>query len=214
MTPTLRLLTSALVIFGALAAVAGVSSALFSDSATLENSTFATGEGADLLIAPEGPESPGTYADSILGPTITNMLPGDTETFTFWLKNNSDSETLSLDLSTIIENVNSLPVDSTLRDDLSVGFTCDVGDDDSTTPDGPGITPKTLNDWDNDVSAMTGLGTLGPNDGTVNGIGSDEAECIMTATLSSSSTAENNSVNFDAEFTGTQATPTTTPPPE
>ncbi|MEX1997408.1 MAG: TasA family protein [Candidatus Andersenbacteria bacterium] len=211
--PTMRLLVSGAVILAVLAAVAGVSSALFSDTATLENSTFATGN-VDLLIAQEG-NSPVAYLNSIQGPVVENMLPGQTSEFEFWLKNNSSAESeVSLDLSVLIENIQTLPANSTdIKEDLSVGFSCDVGDDGETLGDGS-VDAKPLSDWENDGGIPTGgLGTLGPNDGTVDGEGSDEARCTMTATLDINSEATNKSVNFDAEFTGTQSTPEATPEP-
>ncbi len=202
----MRLLLSAVVIFGTLAAVAGLSQALFTDTATIENSTFATGS-VDLVIAKDDAEnSPVLYGPSIGGPNVSGMFPGGGDTFMFWLKNQSDGPA-SLDLSALINDING---SATLKDDLMVGFSCDVGDDG--TADGT-IAPKPLSDWGDDALPTSGLGTLTPDDGTNNGTGTDEAKCIMTALLDAGSTASGQNVNFDSEFTGTQ-TSSLSPSPE
>lgn len=190
--PSLRLVTGTLMIFGVLAAVAGVSTALFSDTVSIQNSTFATGT-ADLEIATDLDGVPGTYGDSILGADVSGMVPGQSEDFDFWLHNASGG-TLSLDLSAIVNDISG---GAGIRADLMVGFTC---------PDGS-ILPKSLDDWEDDLAPTGGLGTLTPADGTVDGTGTDEAPCTMTATLDSDSTASGESATFDAVFTGTQTPP-------
>lgn len=206
MQPSLRLLMSGLVIFATLAAVAGVSSALFtSEPAIADDNTFTTGS-ADLLIAAD--DGLFGYGSSIAGADVSGLTPGEEANFTFWLKNASD-DTMELDLTgdlTDISDLTGTDFDTT----MSVAFSCDVKN--STSRDG-GIAAKNLGTWDTDPAASMDdghhalSGALGPSDVT-DGSGSDEAECTMSVTLDESSTSQDSTASFDAEFVGTQVSGT------
>lgn len=204
MLPTFRLLTSVGVIFGVLAAVAGVSSALFtSDPATASANTFTTGS-ANLSIAPDSAGTPGTYGSSITGANITGLTPGESATFVFWLKNDS-TDTLELDLFADLANITA---NGDLGSMLKVQFTCDNKTNNSSQRDGD-TTSKSLTTWGTDVAEQMNQGTdttpgrLGAS-GAANGSGSDEAKCTMTATLDPASNSPATNATFDAVFTGTQ----------
>jgi hypothetical protein len=204
-----RLVISGAVVFATLAGVVGVSRALFvSAPATATDSTFSTGS-ANLLIASDAGVLPGTYGASIPGANVTDMTPGEERTFTFWLKNDSPGN-MELDLASDLADI-SLTPSTDLGTALSLDFDCDVKN--STNRDGE--TPvKNVNAWDADaaepvddpVDASTTRGQLGPS-GAADGVGTDEAECVMTTALDSGSTAQSATASFDAVFTGTQVPP-------
>jgi hypothetical protein len=202
--PMMRLVVSGLVIFAVLAAVAGVSGALFTSApAIATDNTFTTGS-ADLQIASDVSNAPGTYGSSIPGADVSGLLPGDEETFTFWLKNNSAGD-LELDLAAALTNI-SAATGTDLESNLTVNITCDNS---SANRDG-GTGAQNITDWAAETSAVSLndghhalSGRLGASNAT-NGSGTDESKCTMTATLASASTAAAQTVSFDAEFTGTQ----------
>lgn len=190
-------------VFGVLAGVAGVSRALFTSApATATANSFSTGS-ADLQIASDVSNSPGTYGTSIPGATVSDLTPGKTSTLVFWLKNNSSGD-MELDLASDLANVTA----GTLGSSLNIKFTCDNKTSSSTARDGE-TSNKTLTAWDTDAAEPVNQGTdttpgrLGPN-GTANGSGSDEAKCTMTTTLDPTSNSQGASASFDAVFTGTQ----------
>ncbi len=217
--PIARLLLSAGIVFGVLAAVAATSSAIFqSNPAKVAGSTFSTGS-ADLLIAPHAGTGPGTYSTSTPGATITDLIPGQQKNFDFWLKNAGQGDielNLTGDVTNIVltdKNNQTLTADATdLDTSLKILIKCDVMN--TTLRDGAS-TVKDLATWNTDapealdettvISANITPGRLAKNDGTNNGTGPDEAHCTMTATLENSSTANATSASFDAEFVGTQA---------
>lgn len=197
----IRLITSGLIVFGVLAAVAGLSSALFqSNPVSMTPNTFATGS-ASLQIALDNQGTPGEYTTLIGGADIDNLVPGGFGApFYFWLKNTS-TDPIELTLDADLTNIST---EGDLGEQLRVQFTCDVADavgDDGSTPS------KSLNTWDTLTPAGTeaiGTATLGP----VNDLdSSDEARCRMDSTLGVDSTASNMDASFNALFTGEQALP-------
>lgn len=217
--PLTRLILSAGIIFGVLAAVAATSSAIFStDPATITGNTFATG-GADLLIAAPNGSLPGTYGTSIQGADISGMMPGEEKKFDFWLKNASQGA-VELDLTAELTQItfadsaeqplstNETELDTT----LTVLISCDVSN--ASLRDGASTT-KNLATWQSDgvtaldqttsISTNATPGRLGENDGTDNGVGSDEAKCTMTAKLDPNSNAKATATSFNAQFVGTQS---------
>lgn len=202
-----KIALSGISILASLALVGGATFALFTDIATSQNNTFATGNG-DLLIAPEGPESPGTYVDDIPAPAIdeSDIFPGFTQDYIFWLKNNSSSA-ISLDLVATFDDVVTTG-DAEIANQLNVAFTCQSDTDSNGSFDTTIATagPFTVNAWD---VGSAPLGTLGANDSTDDGEGADEAECTMTVSLpvSADDTIAGSSVRFDGVFDATQATP-------
>lgn len=195
-SPLLRLATSGAMIFGVLAAVAGVSSAIFTTPpATAAANSLSTGN-ASLLIAPDpisGEPAVGDYTTSIPGAALTGLLPGGAaKTFKFWLKNESDTP-IRLDSFADLRNIVK-PGD--LGSNLSIAFACNVQG--LSGVDGA-IAAKTLDDWDDDVAPVGGLGTL-----HTKGTASAKADCTMTASLAAASTSQGTTATFDVDFTGTQ----------
>lgn len=180
----IRLLTSGLIIFGVLAAVAGLSVAQFSDSVTIDNSTFATGT-VDLQIALNtGADVPGTFGSLITGPDVSGLLPSETETFEFWLKNNTTDGPVSLDISALLTGITTTHAD--MNENLLVGFSCNSG--------ASAIAAKKLSDWTSSASFVAPL-SLAAGAQTL---------CEMTATLDTDATASGGaSATFDTTFTGT-----------
>lgn len=211
--PTLRLLTSGLVIFGALAGVVGVSRAvLVTNVASATNNTFSTGT-ASLAIAPDVNGTAGTYSTTIPGFSATGLMPGETKTFKFWLKNTS-----AIDLNLFADTTNTTykngadPITTTGTDldtKMKLVFNCDVR---NSTADGSTPT-KTVGTWETTVTPdqfdVGGVAKLGSTSTT-----SNEAQCTMVVTLDSDSASANQTAIFDAQFTGQQiATPTASPTP-
>jgi hypothetical protein len=211
----IRLLRSFFILFIAIAAATGATAAaLLSNPASATSVTYSTAS-ADLLIAPNiAGNNPGVYGSSISGDVFTGLAPGDSRSFSFWLKN-SGTGTFDLDLFADLNNItykDSADVALTesqtdLDTTMSVSFTCNVSN--STTRDGS--TPaKTLTAWQADEphtlsnGGHIDSGALEPDNGTSNGTGRDEARCTMTTTVNPSSTAKETSAVFDVSFTGQQ----------
>lgn len=206
--PTLRLVFSAAMIFAVLAAVAGVSSALFTSApAIASDSTITTGS-ADLLIAEDTGSGPGTYSALIDGADITGLTPGETEEFSFWIQNTS-TDTIELDLAADLTNISDL-TDTDFGTTMMVGLECDVQT--TGTRDGS-ILAKSLGTWDTDLAALLDdghhalSGILGPS-GPADGTGTDEAKCTMTIALDEASTSDSSAASFDTELVGTQVSGT------
>ena len=188
-----KILVSGISIFSALAIMGGAAFALFSNSASAINNTFATGN-ADLQIAQDLSGTPDTFGDSITGPTFTGMFPGQSRTFDFWLRNNSSSA-ITLDLTADVNAINpSGDGDQAIDNALLISWTCDttgngsLGDETPTSEFSP-------RDWFNGGNAS--LSTLAP---------STNMFCRMTGRLPSSadSTVADQTVIFDALYDGTQ----------
>lgn len=180
----IKKLIVSLLIVGSVGATAVASTqALLTDQATLGANTFSTGS-VDLVIA-KG-QSGGSFADSTLGFTET-ILPGETFTDYFRLKNVSDDAHLAIaaQAASISGSIN--PADITIKltpvntDEVAVGATV----------------TKTLADW---LSTPAGLGLPNIGDG-------DTQEYKMDVVLDEDVTTESASVTFDLIFTGTQVTP-------
>jgi len=191
----IRLITSGLIVFGVLAAVAGLSSALFTTNpVTISGNTFSTGT-AGLGISLDWDER---YAESIEGKTFENLVPGgDPEHFNFWLWNSSTAP-IELNLWTQLLQITA-PDD--LKQNLMIAFSCDVGNDGEGPGDGS-IPAMSLAGW-KEKGVIGQLGTLGET-GAPDGHGTDEARCTMTAHLDEKSNAQGATATFDAKFTGQQ----------
>lgn len=193
----IRLITSGLIVFGVLAAVVGVSVAVFTDQAAITESQFTTGT-VELDIAPntEGPlvddtdDSPGSFnATSISGPIITDLLPTEIETFEFWLRNSTTDGDVSLSLNTAVAAVGT--PDPDVSANLLISFACDDDGDGVITGDDPAIGPTPLGTW--------ASGPFVPGFSLAPTI---QRHCRMNATLGSGATAEGASASFNATFTG------------
>ncbi|TSC72098.1 MAG: hypothetical protein G01um101438_726 [Parcubacteria group bacterium Gr01-1014_38] len=191
----IRLITSGLIVFGVLAAVAGLSSALFTTNpVTISGNTFSTGT-AGLGIARDWDEK---YEDSIKGEMFDDLVPGgDPAHSDFWLWNRSTAP-IELNLQTELLKITA-PDD--LKQDLMIAFSCDVGNDGPGDRDGS-IPAMSLADWEK-KGVIGKLGILGEN-GPPDGKGTDEARCTMTANLDEKSNAQGETATFDAQFTGEQ----------
>lgn len=191
-----KIAMSMLSIVAALTLMGGATYAQFASSALSDNNTFATGN-ADLKIAPDVNNGPGTYAAFIPGFSATgNIFPGYTQNFKFWLKNTS---TTAIDLSNIARfvDVQGTGFIEPLQDALQVTFTCTrIGDSVVTTAG-----PFSVNAWE---AGQAPVGTLlGGN------VPASEAQCVMNASLplSADNTVQNSTVRFDAQFDATQVAP-------
>ena len=194
----IRLITSGLIVFGVLAAVAGLSSALFTTNpVTISGNTFSTGT-AGLGIARDWDEG---YHESIEGEEFGDLVPGGTKySQAFWLWNRSTAP-IELNLHTQLLDITA---GEDLMENLLIAFACDVGND-NPEDQGPGdghTDLMSLADW-KIKGVIGGLGTLGEK-GLPDGHGTDEARCTMTARLDEKSNAQGATATFDAEFTGEQ----------
>lgn len=164
--------------------------AVLSDTATLDNNTFSTGT-VDLQISTSQSTNPNTNSftvDPVPGFSDT-LVPGQTKSKLFWLKNNSDN----IDLAIAAQAGD---FGGTLNGtDVTITFT--PVENDGVTPAGSPVS-GTLNDW------AAGVSSLG---NTIdNGANSGRQRYKMDVSLSSTVTTVG-SVNFDFVFTGTQTNP-------
>jgi predicted ribosomally synthesized peptide with SipW-like signal peptide len=201
-----KIAMSALSIVTVVALVGGATFALFTDQATANDSTFASGN-ADLKLALDGgagePDA-ANFADSIESPDFSNLAPGFTGDMTFWMKNTSTSA-ISLDVVADLtglsgsfgsDGVNHLP------DALLVKWTCDT-DDNGGLQDNTPTGEFSVNQWISGGTAT--LGTLAPGNAIV---------CRMHARVPATAGNEiqGDSVTFDTVYDATQSvTPTPTP---
>ena len=180
-----KILISGLSIVTTLILVGGSAFAAFSDTATSQNNTFATGD-ANLQIAADDNNSPGSYGNFIPAPAVneTGIYPGFTKNYKFWLKNTSTSTinlNLAVDLSDIVTTGN-----SDIANQFKISFKC--GDADATNA-------YSVNTWDS-TSAKSLNMALSPD---------TQVQCKMTASLENvDNSYQNSSVRFDGLFTGTQ----------
>lgn len=164
--------------------------AVLSDTATLDNNTFATGT-VDLQIATSqstNPSSGSFTVDPVPGFTDT-LVPGQTKSKLFWLKNNSDNIDLAI-AAQAGEMGGSLNAS-----DVTITFT-PVQSDGVTSVGSP--VSGTLNDW---AAGVTSLGNTIDND-----VNSGRQRFKMDVSLSSTVTTTG-TINFDFVFTGTQINP-------
>jgi predicted ribosomally synthesized peptide with SipW-like signal peptide len=188
-----KILMSGMSIVASLAIMGGTTFALFDDSVTATNNTFAVGN-ADLQIAPDTGSGPGTFVESIPGPSFTGMFPGQTKTFEFWLKNSSTS-TIDLALTADVSAINpAADGDQDVDNVLLVSWVCDTDGDGGVADNTPSseFSPR---DWFTGGNA--GVGTLIPGEQMI---------CRMFGELpsSASETVEGETVAFDAKYDATQ----------
>ncbi len=184
-----KIMLSGISIVASLSLMAGATFAFFSDSATASNNTFATGN-ADLQLSLDGE----SFANSIPGPAFTNMAPGDTETYDFWLKNNS-SASISLDLTADVSAINPNPDGDQLIDNtLLVSWVCDTDNDNDFSNNTP-TSEYSPRDWLNGGNAS--IGALAQN---------AELKCQLTGRIPSTAdnTIAGQTVLFDAFYDGVQ----------
>ena len=223
--PMARLVFSGAIVFAVLAAVAGVSGALFTTNpATATANSMSTGN-AELQIAHDnGTETPGPveYGETITGfDPADGLVPGGpAQEFNFWLKNNSDASVdlnLFADLSgfTFFDNSGETPEDlgsggggTDIDANLEVGFSCASQGEPEVTGSTPTKTLLGTGGWSNAVAALgdqfvEAAVVLTPDD-DIPGDGDDEAFCTMTVSLKEGAEDANHSATFDAVFKGQQ----------
>lgn len=189
-----KIALSAMSILTSLALLGGATFALFTDAATSEDNTFASGN-ASLLIAEDVPNnSPGPFDESISGPNFDGLFPGDSRDFDFWLKNDSSSD-IDLDLTADVSSITPEPDENqTIDNVLLVSWVCDLDGDLDLSDETPTaeFSPR---DWFNGGSAD--LGTLTPD---------EQMLCRMTGRLpeSADDTVVDQSVIFNVEYDGIQ----------
>jgi predicted ribosomally synthesized peptide with SipW-like signal peptide len=200
-----KIALSGLSIIAALTILGGATYAAFVDTANQNTNTFSVGD-ADLLIAPDTGSGPGTFTDSITGPTFNGLVPGGTKNFDFWLKNDSTS-VIGLDLTADVSAINPAPDGAqTLDNVLLIKWNCDTDGDLSLGNNTPTaeFSPRA---WFTGGNA--GIGSLAPG---------AQMFCRMIGTLPSSADNSlfNQQVQFDVKYDASQGasptpSPTTTP---
>lgn len=195
-----RIVLSFLTIVGVVALVAAIAVAAFSDQASLTGNTLSTGT-ADLKIAPEA-ASPGTYEDSITGFDFDDIVPGGSDTFLFWLNNDSGFP-MSIEAETSITS--DTATDPTLSELVNLTLVCDT-DKDTSFADETSVT-MTVNAFEGNPTSIDT--TLATDTGSTDGTGADEVQCKVTAELDESATNDvaASDLEFDITFTGTQVIP-------
>jgi hypothetical protein len=207
--PVARLIMSAAIIFGVLAAVAAASNALLqTNNATATGNDFSVASADILEIAADVNNGPGPYATTLLDAfNAAGMVPGDTREFKFWLRNttNDDIELhLFGDLANYVFTHDATSISSTATEldaNMKIKFLCDVinSTNDGNTPE------QTLTAWTS--SAATGKQQFDDEGTVVLGAtpsNTNQAQCTMRVTLDSDSEDEGDSVQFDAIFSGEQ----------
>ncbi len=205
--PIARLVLSAGIIFGVLAAVAATSSALLeTNEATATGNDFTVASSDILEIALDVNNGPGAYSTTLTDAfSATNMVPGDTREFKFWLRNTTTNDielNLFADLAnyTFMHDAASITSSNTELDSkMKVQFLCDVigsGSDGNTLD-------QTLTSWTTSTTTKKqfndgGTAVLGATAAT------NQAQCTMKVTLDASSEDEGDSATFDAIFSGEQ----------
>lgn len=188
-----RIAMSALSIMSSLAIVGGTTFALFDDSVTQTANTFAVGD-ANLQIAIDTGSGPGTFGETIVGPSFTGMFPGQTKTFEFWLRNSS---TAAIDLD-LVADVTAIvdPVDANdlIDNTLLVSWVCDLSGDGSLA-DETVTSEFSPRDWF--IGGDAALGSLIP---------AEQMICRMFGELPSTATNDvaGETVAFDVEYGATQ----------
>lgn len=186
-----KIFFSGMSIVAALTLMGGSAFAAFTSQATSAGNTFSVGN-ADLRISTDTGGVPTTFASSTIpGFSGTGFFPGESRSFTFWLKNVSTS-VITLDTTaTLVESAAS---DAALKGLMNVSFSCQ-------DLDGAGAVTNTgtfsVNDWETGLPQS--IGSLSQNEST---------KCVMTVALSSAATsslASGAAVNFDGVFDGNQA---------
>lgn len=175
-----KIALSGLSIVAAVTMLGGAAFAAFTTQALANGNTFSVGT-ENLLIstAPGGP-----FTSSIPNPfTGTNIGPGYSHTFTFYLKNDNTTSTDNLDILTKFSGAG---VNATLDPVLTSQFECT---DHSVTTTG-----GTFNVSDMRAGSVS-LGTI--NSGSV-------ATCTVTVSLPSNvgNSIQGQTTQFDAEFDG------------
>jgi predicted ribosomally synthesized peptide with SipW-like signal peptide len=176
-----RIMMSALSIMSALTIMGGATYAAFSDTATLTNNTFASGD-ASIQISVTNNTEPafGDTKPGFVG--AANFFPGHEETFQFWIRNISPSP---ITLNTVAK-FTGVTGNEDLQDNLLVTFNCT----------GTGVVgPYTVNQWE---AGSASIATLPQNS-----VGTD---CTMKVAmpLSAPNTVQNQPTAFNVLFTGTQ----------
>lgn len=165
--------------------------AVLSDTATLDNNTFATGT-VDLQISTSqstNPNGSSFTVDPVPGFNDT-LVPGQTKSKLLWLKNNSEN----IDLA-IAAQAGDFGGSTLNGSDVTISFT--PVENDGTTPVGSPVS-GTLNDW--------AAGVLSLGNTIDNGSNSGRQRYKMDVSLSST-VVTTGSINFDFVFTGTQTNP-------
>lgn len=198
-----KIATSAMSIFSALAIAGGTTYALLDDSVTATGNTFATGT-ANLEISLDNAGSPLGYGVTIEGPDFTGILPGESRSYDFWLRNNS-TDPIVLDLNADVTTIN--PASDGAQDidnALLVKWLCDLN-------------------FNDDLSDETATAAFSPR-AWLNGGAADigglpegqEMMCQLIGTLpeSAGNSVAGESVSFDVIYAADQAPqPSATPVP-
>lgn len=185
-----KIAVSAGSILASLTLLGGIAFAVFSDQATATANTFSSGN-ADLTIAPDTGSGPGTFASSISGASFSDIAPGFSDRFLFWLKNESTSD-VDLDLTADVSSV--APPSSDLGGALLISWTCDT-DGNGGLADNTPSSEFSPQDWE--AGGNASIGTLTPGEQMI---------CAMNARVPGTATDDisGETVSFDALYDATQ----------
>lgn len=178
-----KIAMSLMSISAALLVMGGATYAAFSGQATLANNTFASGN-ADLVISRTAADS--GFASSVTGFTGSNLFPGYSENFNFWLNNNSSSDISLNTIAKFVDVSTTFGNSELLQDAMKVSFQCG----------GDAVAgPYSVNEWEAGQAPVSSNLAKGAT-----------TACVMTVTLPT--TADNSvagaDVNFDVQFDATQ----------
>lgn len=183
-----KLIMSLLIITGVGAGAFAATQALFTDTATLAANTISTGT-VNLLV--NSGKTGGTFEDSKSGFFTETLLPGETATKFFRLRNENSSVALSIAAQAVVAGGGSIPANQ-----VNVTFTA-VNSSDVAV--GTPVT-KTLADW-------ATVGELG----LPNILSNTTQRYKMDVEVEDTVTTSGSTVTFDFVFTGTQVVTTPTP---
>ncbi len=183
-----RIIISSLSVITALSLMTGATFAFFTDTASSQGNSFTSGN-ADLQLAQDNAGTAGTFGNNTTGPVLTNLFPGFTGKFAFWVRNNS---TANVPLA-IKADLSGTPVGE-LADNLYISWTCDVDGNNSLVGETP-TTEFTVNQWIS--GGDTALITLNQN---------VQRYCEMNARIpdTAGNDIQGDSAVFNADYNATQ----------
>jgi predicted ribosomally synthesized peptide with SipW-like signal peptide len=135
-----RIIISSLSVITALSLMTGATFAFFTDTASSQGNSFTSGN-ADLQLAQDVTGNAGTFGNNISGPVLTNLYPGFTGDFPFWVKNNS-SANIPLAIKADLSGTQT----GELADNLYIRWTCDTDGNGSLVGETP-TAEFTVNQW-------------------------------------------------------------------
>jgi len=190
-----RLLLSFFLIALVSASAFAATKAVLSDQVTLAANTFNTGT-VDLQISKSTSSNPSTFTDTSIAGFTGKVLPGESTSVLFWLKN--DSSDIHFEMAAQSSSL------SGSIDPSKVTVTFTAVNNDGTSSGAPSAS-HTLAEWNASPLAM--------NSFIFHSVNSGRQRYKMEVALDSDVPAIGGTVVFDVVFTGTQTSVTPTPTP-